>query len=286
MGGRLVSDVLTQLLVPTALGMIVGECTEVSPWLARRILRGAARMLGNSEATDRYEAEWLALLEERPGKLLKLFFAIWIALRGTWTLRAINRPTVSTSASPSGRADDSRAETPSESQVPGSRHAQAGNQPADHHRGVTVSGHYRSPGLLGRSSQRRRPWPWMLLGIVVLASWLTHLSKTAEGPADFVTTSIALSCLGLLGWIYCAMTVKRVRARLATGSLPRDGWALRIMRVPDGSARRIRRAIADGQDVRIVIPGRSANIRHVVDVPPLSGLAIVLRPPHRRRPRR
>lgn len=100
MGGRLVNDALTNLLIPTVLSMVIGECTEVSPWLARRVLRLAARRLGNPEAAERYEAEWIALLDERPGKLLKLFFATWIALRSTWTLRAIHRP-------PAGSSDAS-----------------------------------------------------------------------------------------------------------------------------------------------------------------------------------
>jgi hypothetical protein len=88
MGGRLVNDALTNLFIPTVLSMVIGECTEVSPWLARRVLRLAAHRLGKPEASERYEAEWTALLDERPGKLLKLFFATWIALRSTWTLRA------------------------------------------------------------------------------------------------------------------------------------------------------------------------------------------------------
>ncbi|MFB6756317.1 hypothetical protein ACFCX6_35970, partial [Streptomyces sp. NPDC056353] len=98
--------------------MVIGECTEVSPWLARRVLRLAARLLGSPEAAERYEAEWVALLDERPGKLLKLFFALWIALRGTWTLRAIHRPSVS---APESRSDRAAESAPEETRQPPTR---------------------------------------------------------------------------------------------------------------------------------------------------------------------
>ncbi|MFI6547174.1 hypothetical protein ACIBO9_28390 [Streptomyces prunicolor] len=57
--------------------------------------------------------------------------------------------------------------------------------------------------------------------------------------------------------------------------------ALRIVLVPDGTTWRISRAIADSQTVHIALPGRSANFLHVIDVPPLSGLVVVLRPRRR-----
>ncbi|MEW2181074.1 hypothetical protein AB0890_32705 [Streptomyces sp. NPDC005406] len=84
------NDYLSQPVIALITAMILTECTEISPWLARRILRTAARRIGNQEAAERYEEEWLSLLEERPGKILKLFSAAWIALRATWTLRAIH----------------------------------------------------------------------------------------------------------------------------------------------------------------------------------------------------
>ncbi|MFF1716282.1 hypothetical protein [Streptomyces sp. NPDC058268] len=105
------NDVLTSTLVPLALGLILSEFTEVAPWLARRILRLAAHRLRSPEHSERYEAEWVALLDERPGKLLKLFFASWMALRATWELRAIHRPSNSSSA-------DSRTADPQGEQTP------------------------------------------------------------------------------------------------------------------------------------------------------------------------
>ncbi|MFD4829132.1 hypothetical protein ACFWPV_04630 [Streptomyces uncialis] len=86
------NEMLSQPLIGLALGLILAECTEIAPWLARRVLQIAARRLGSQEAVERYEEEWLGLLDERPGKLMKLFFAIWVALRATWTLRAIHQP--------------------------------------------------------------------------------------------------------------------------------------------------------------------------------------------------
>ncbi|MQS36809.1 hypothetical protein [Streptomyces katsurahamanus] len=95
------NELLSQL-IPVLVALAVNECTEISPWLARRILRTAARRLGDQEAAARYEEEWLSLLEERPGKILKLFFATWIALRATWTLRTIHRHRQGTETSDRG----------------------------------------------------------------------------------------------------------------------------------------------------------------------------------------
>ncbi|MGF1344697.1 MULTISPECIES: hypothetical protein [unclassified Streptomyces] len=80
------NDFLSQPVIALITAMILTECTEISPWLARRILRTAAQRIGSQEAAERYEEEWLSLLEERPGKILKLFSAAWIALRATSTV--------------------------------------------------------------------------------------------------------------------------------------------------------------------------------------------------------
>lgn len=184
MGGRLVNDVLTNLLIPTALGMVVGECTEVSPWLARHVLRLAARLLGHPSATERYEAEWVALLDERPGKLLKLFFAFWIALRGTWTLRAIHRPSAPT---PEPRSNQTAESGPEEPQLPPARDRQHERpRPWTRPGGTVVRGHYRN--------YRARRWPhWttperppnvLPLGLTVLALWIIHVAAATATLQD------------------------------------------------------------------------------------------------------
>ncbi|MFD0371133.1 restriction endonuclease [Streptomyces sp. NPDC127114] len=70
------NEFLSNPAISLLIGLLLAEGTEIAPWMARRILGTAARRIGNPEATSRYEEEWLALLDERPGKLLKLLFAI------------------------------------------------------------------------------------------------------------------------------------------------------------------------------------------------------------------
>ncbi|WP_435209412.1 hypothetical protein [Micromonospora sp. bgisy143] len=56
---------------------VVTEFTEVSPWLASRIVLKAAKAWTNDlELQAVYAEEWLAIIEERPGKLFKLFTAL------------------------------------------------------------------------------------------------------------------------------------------------------------------------------------------------------------------
>ncbi|MDH6629056.1 hypothetical protein M2271_006891 [Streptomyces sp. LBL] len=279
------NDVLTNLVIPTALSMVIGECTEVSPWLARRVLRLAARLLGNPEATERYEAEWVALLDERPGKLLKLFFAIWIALRGTWTLRSIHRPAVSGPESRSDRAAASDSEEPQQPPARDGQHDRPRSRPrpAVPPSGVVVRGHYRVRRRWPHRTSSQRPPNMIPLGLTVLALWAVHLVTTTDDLAGFAEAAASLSFLAVLTWLYCTTTMKRVRSRLAAASLRKEDWALRITRIPDGTFRRIRKALADGEDVHLVVPGHNgASFVRVIDIPPLSGLAVVARP--RRRP--
>ncbi len=81
------NEMLSNPVVSLLVGLLLAEGTEIAPWMARRVLHTAARRLGSPEATTRYEEEWLALLEERPGKLLKLILAINILLFATPRLR-------------------------------------------------------------------------------------------------------------------------------------------------------------------------------------------------------
>lgn len=78
-------------------GALVNEFCDVSPWLARKLVRRAARRWGTagSDLAHGYEAEWAAVIEDCPGKITKLtlamrFFAgaVWRAERGRLRLAA------------------------------------------------------------------------------------------------------------------------------------------------------------------------------------------------------
>ena len=71
-------------LLSVLLGLMANEIGDVSPWLAKRIIRwSAARWSADSEEAAALAEEWSALLDERPGKLLKLFTALGFAARAT-----------------------------------------------------------------------------------------------------------------------------------------------------------------------------------------------------------
>lgn len=58
------------LVAAVVLGLIINECGELSPWLAQKLVRWAARV----RYPTRVE-ELSALIAERPGKLFKLVTA-------------------------------------------------------------------------------------------------------------------------------------------------------------------------------------------------------------------
>jgi hypothetical protein len=58
-----------------ALGLLVNECTEVSPWLAHKVVRWAAVIQRPDRAEEFAEAR-SATINDRPGKLFKLFTAL------------------------------------------------------------------------------------------------------------------------------------------------------------------------------------------------------------------
>ncbi|MFD7627543.1 restriction endonuclease [Streptomyces sp. NPDC059851] len=82
---------ILETLLAVFLGLLVNEMCDVSSYLAQQLLRWAARRIPGEGNAERYEEEWLALLEERPGKLLKLAFASWMAICSTFTMRRIYR---------------------------------------------------------------------------------------------------------------------------------------------------------------------------------------------------
>lgn len=68
MSSGLLVFVVTGVLVP----LVLTEVGDWCPWAARRVVRWAARRLGDPAACERYEEEWAANLEEVPGKLSRL----------------------------------------------------------------------------------------------------------------------------------------------------------------------------------------------------------------------
>lgn len=80
-----------EILVPLVLGAVVNEAIDVCPWLARKLVRWSARRITDASMAQRYEEEWLAGLEDRPGKLLQLISAISIVVGASWRMRDIFR---------------------------------------------------------------------------------------------------------------------------------------------------------------------------------------------------
>ena len=64
-----------QVVLPVLLGLAVNECSDISPWLAGKVVRCAARIRRPDRAEGLAE-ELAALIDIRPGKLFKLFTAL------------------------------------------------------------------------------------------------------------------------------------------------------------------------------------------------------------------
>jgi hypothetical protein len=64
--------IIAAILLP----VVLAEFGEVSPWLARRIVTAATRLLPSPRMRARYAEEWAADLERVPGKVTKLAYAI------------------------------------------------------------------------------------------------------------------------------------------------------------------------------------------------------------------
>ncbi|MFC3980188.1 hypothetical protein [Streptosporangium jomthongense] len=66
-----------EIFLGIALGLIVNEACELSPWAARRLVQWSARVrYPNPERAETRAAELVSLIEERPGKLFKLCTAL------------------------------------------------------------------------------------------------------------------------------------------------------------------------------------------------------------------
>jgi diguanylate cyclase (GGDEF)-like protein len=69
-----------QVVLSVLLGLLVNEGCDISPWLARRLVRWSARRrYGNITRADVRAEELAALIDERPGKLFKLLTALGFA---------------------------------------------------------------------------------------------------------------------------------------------------------------------------------------------------------------
>jgi hypothetical protein len=55
-------------------GLLVNEICDISPWLALRMVRRAARLwsVGDHEVAEAYGEEWAAIIADCPGKLSKV----------------------------------------------------------------------------------------------------------------------------------------------------------------------------------------------------------------------
>ena len=79
-------------ILSVLLGLAVNECCEVSPWAAKKIARWSARLrYDDPERAEIRSEELVALIEDRPGKLLKLITALCFAAAAlrAWTRRTV-----------------------------------------------------------------------------------------------------------------------------------------------------------------------------------------------------
>jgi lipopolysaccharide/colanic/teichoic acid biosynthesis glycosyltransferase len=75
-------------------GLLVNEATEISPWVADRLVRGAARRRyqHDPERAAIRAVEHARVIKDRPGKLFKLFTALGFAVRALVVVRTDRRP--------------------------------------------------------------------------------------------------------------------------------------------------------------------------------------------------
>jgi hypothetical protein len=67
----------SEIVLAIVLGLAGNETTELSPWLAQRIVKQAAllRYGRQSQRAEQRAEEWASIIGERPGKLFKLLTA-------------------------------------------------------------------------------------------------------------------------------------------------------------------------------------------------------------------
>ncbi|MBB3725485.1 hypothetical protein [Nonomuraea dietziae] len=75
-----------EIVLAVVLGLLANEAFELSPWLARKLVRWAARcQYTDPERAEARGEELTALINERPGKLLKLATAMAFAASASAT---------------------------------------------------------------------------------------------------------------------------------------------------------------------------------------------------------
>jgi hypothetical protein len=79
---------LCWLLAAVVLPRLLAEFTELGPWLARMVVHRAAQRLPRPERS-RWREQWLADLEDIPGRLTKLAWALSIFLIGAGRMRRL-----------------------------------------------------------------------------------------------------------------------------------------------------------------------------------------------------
>jgi hypothetical protein len=79
------------------LPLLLSEFSEIAPWAANRLLAWGASHLPNKELSERYREEWLAGIQDVPGKLTKLAKAISIVC---YTVPALRRDASKASPQP------------------------------------------------------------------------------------------------------------------------------------------------------------------------------------------
>jgi hypothetical protein len=83
-----------EVAIAVASGLLINEMTEISPWAARRLVAWSARVkYGTTERGRIRGVELVTLIEERPGKLLKLLTALGFtgAALATVVFRGVGR---------------------------------------------------------------------------------------------------------------------------------------------------------------------------------------------------
>ncbi|MEV5541999.1 DUF5931 domain-containing protein [Saccharopolyspora shandongensis] len=134
-------------------GLLINECSDISPWLANKLVRWAARhqYAGSPRAEVRAE-EWASLIADRPGKLFKLMTAV------SFAVVAVTRRVTSRS---SGQRRALRA-----------RNVPDGRSPLWHGHNIfrIVSFLYACSWVLFLFDDYRRPW-LALLVITVMGLW-------------------------------------------------------------------------------------------------------------------
>jgi hypothetical protein len=84
---------LLSAIISVIMGLAVNECSELSPALARRLVRWSARHRYHDAArADERAEELAAYINDRPGKLFKLIVALGFAARAGRLPNLVNAP--------------------------------------------------------------------------------------------------------------------------------------------------------------------------------------------------